>query len=128
MSRPNILVIDDEPHVAMLVELAGRTWGYDVVGAGSLEEGRSLLGPDTETRMLLLDVRLPDGSGLDLLEELRQDPRFKDLPIIILTGIGEDNVVQRAESGGARCITKPFSPTKLGRMVADILGLPEPQP
>ena len=123
MSRPQVLVIDDEPHVTILIELAGRGWGYDVVGARSIDEGKSLLAKYTDAQLLFLDVRLPDGSGLDLLEELRQNPQYQALPIVVLTGVGQDDVIEQVEAAGARCMTKPFSPSKLGRMVADMLGI-----
>jgi len=126
MSRPQVLVIDDEPHVTILIELAGRTWGYDVVGARSIDEGKSVLAQHPEAKLLFLDVRLPDGSGLDLLEELRQTPQYKDLPIVILTGIGQDDVIEQVQGAGAQCMTKPFSPSKLGRMVANMLDI-EPE-
>ncbi len=123
MARPQVLVIDDEPHVTILIELAGRMWGYDVVGARSIDEGKAVLAKYPEARLLFLDVRLPDGSGLDLLHELRQSPAYKTLPIVVLTGIGQDDVIEQVEEAGARCMTKPFSPTKLGKMVANMLDI-----
>ena len=75
--------------------------------------------------LLLLDVGLPDGSGLDLLAELRADDRHPALPVIILTGAGYDDVLVRAVDLGASCVTKPFSPTKLRHMVEDLIGTAE---
>jgi CheY-like chemotaxis protein len=122
MSRPHILVIDDEPHVALIIEHAGRFSGYRVSSARSIAEGRTLLAKEDEVDLLLLDVKLPDGSGLDFLDELRRAPGTRQFPVIVLTGAGYDDVLDRAAAAGAECVTKPFSPSKLGRKVADLLG------
>jgi len=126
MARPHILVVDDEPHVALIIEHAGRLSGYRVSAARSIAEGRTFLAKGDEVDLLLLDVKLPDGSGLDFLDELRLAPATRRLPIIILTGTGYDDIVERAAAGGAECVTKPFSPSKLGRRVADLLGFQTP--
>ena len=65
---------------------------------------------------------LPDGSGLDLLREIREGDVASEMPVVILTGAGFDQVLEGAQRYGARCVTKPFSPSKLRRLVGEILG------
>jgi two-component system catabolic regulation response regulator CreB len=71
---------------------------------------------------MLLDLHLPDGSGLDLLRELRAAPATHTFPVIVLTAEGEDRVLGEAESLGAGLLTKPFSPSKLTARIAAMLG------
>src|SRR5206468_1298886 len=77
---------------------------------------------------LLLDLHLPDGSGLDLLHELRAATATRALPVIVLTAEGEDRILRAAEGLGAALLTKPFSPSKLTARVAAMLGDAPPQP
>ena len=121
MPEPHLLVIDDEPHVSLVIQHACRTSGYRVSTARTLQEGRDFIAADPEIDVLLLDVSLPDGSGLDYLAELRTSEGSRDLPVIVLTGAGHDNVLEQADALNALVVTKPFSPTKLRRMVASIV-------
>jgi len=118
----HILVVDDEPHVTLVIEHAGQVWGADVHTAHTLEEARTVLSETPHIDVLLLDIRLPDGSGLEFLDELREQEPTKDMPVIILTGAGENQLMSGADRRGVRCVTKPFSPSKLGRMIAELIG------
>jgi two-component system phosphate regulon response regulator PhoB len=118
-----ILVVDDEPHIGLLLRLQLESRGYELRLARSLFEARAALLDDAERPDgVLLDLHLPDGSGVELLRELRARPATADLPIIILTAEGEERVLQEARSLGAATVTKPFSPSKLTAQVAALLG------
>ena len=118
-----ILVVDDEPHIGLLLRLQLESRGYELRLARSLFEARAALLDDAERPDgVLLDLHLPDGSGVELLRELRARPATKTLPIIILTAEGEERVLQEARSLGAATVTKPFSPSKLTAQVAALLG------
>jgi len=117
----HILLVDDEPHVPLLVRPLLEQLGMTVQTARSLAEARRLLAqrrPDG----ILLDLHLPDGSGLDLLRELRAAPDTRTLPILVLTGEGDDRVLSEVERIGGLVLAKPFSPTKLGQRVTAALG------
>jgi DNA-binding response OmpR family regulator len=122
MADAHLLVVDDEPHIALVIEHACQTAGYRFSHARSLKEARESLAGGDPIDLLLLDVVLPDGSGLDLLEELRAVDATRDLPVIILTGAGFDMVLEQSGRLGATCVTKPFSPTKLRRLVRQLLN------
>ena len=77
---------------------------------------------------MLLDLHLPDGSGLDLLRELRAAATTERLPVIVLTAEGEERVLREAGRLGAELLTKPFSPTKLTARIAGMLGDVSPEP
>ncbi len=119
----HLLVVDDEPHIGLLLRPHLEHIGYRVSLARTLAEARAALAdraapPDA----LLLDIHLPDGSGLDLLRELRAQPATATLPVTVLTAEGDDRVLREAQRLGAALVTKPFSPSKLTARIAAQLG------
>ncbi len=127
-SPRHLLVVDDEPHIGLVLRPYLEERGYRVSFARSLAEARAALGaalPDG----LLLDLHLPDGSGLDLLRDLRGRTDTARLPVLVLTAEGEERVLREARRLGAALVTKPFSPTKLSQRIATMFGdLPLPVP
>lgn len=118
-----ILVVDDEPHIGLLLRLQLESRGYDILLARSLFEARGAVKDDAgPPDAILLDIHLPDGSGVDFLRELRDRPATAEIPVLILTAEGEERVLAEARTMGARTITKPFSPSKLRTLVATLLG------
>ena len=121
--RRHLLVVDDEPHIGLLLRPHLEHLGYRVSLARNLAEARAALGDGTAPLdAILLDLHLPDGSGLDLLREIRARPATRALPVMILTAEGEDRVLGEAEALGAPLLTKPFSPSKLTARIAGMLG------
>ena len=125
----HLLVVDDEPHIGLLLRPHLEHLGYRVSLARTLRDARAALAragaaPDA----LLLDLHLPDGSGLDLLRELRAAAATRALPVLVLTAEGEDRVLAEAERLGAGLLTKPFSPSKLTARIAAMLGDASPLP
>ena len=117
----HILLVDDEPHVPLLVRPLLEQLGMTVQTARSLTEARRSLAqhrPDG----VLLDLHLPDGSGLDLLRELRAAPDTGTLPILVISAEGDDRVLDEVERLGGLVLAKPFSPTKLSQRVLAALG------
>jgi CheY-like chemotaxis protein len=61
-------------------------------------------------QLILLDINLPDMSGIDLLKSIKKDDKFKDIPVVILTGSNEDQDIQKSYDLGARSyLVKPIS-------------------
>ena len=119
----HLLVVDDEPHIGLVLRPYLEQLGYRVTFARSLGEARTVLGAATNAPDgMLLDLHLPDGSGLDLLRDLRGAPATARLPVLVLTAEGEDRVLREARRLGAALVTKPFSPTKLSQRVATMFG------
>jgi two-component system, OmpR family, response regulator len=103
----NVLVVDDEPVLAELVSMALRYEGWEIATAG---DGASAiaLARENPPDVVVLDVMLPDMSGLDVLRELRQ--QIPGLPLLLLTA--KDSVEDRIAgltAGGDDYVTKPFS-------------------
>lgn len=121
--RRHLLVVDDEPHIGLLLRPHLERLGYRVSLARTLAEARGALGDRAAPLdAMLLDLHLPDGSGLDLLRELRAGKSAREFPVIVLTAEGDERVLEEAEALGADLLTKPFSPTKLTARVAALLG------
>ena len=121
--RRHLLVVDDEPHIGLLLRPHLERLGYQVSLARTLAEARGALGyRAVRLDAMLLDLHLPDGSGLDLLRELRAAATTRAFPVIVLTAEGEDRILGEAEELGAGLLTKPFSPSKLTARIAALLG------
>jgi DNA-binding response OmpR family regulator len=119
----HLLVIDDEPHIGLLLRPRLEELGYRVSLARTLGTARAALAADSGTiDGLLLDLHLPDGSGLEFLHELRGAAATRALPVLVLTGEGDDRVLAAARHLDAMLITKPFSPTKLTARIATMLA------
>jgi len=120
-------VVDDEPHIGLVLRPFLEQLGYRVSVARTLEEARTALRASPPTDGLLLDLHLPDGSGLDLLRDLRKQAGTASLPVVVLTAEGEDRVLREARRLGATLVTKPFSPTKLSQRIAMMFGDAKPE-
>ena len=125
-----LLLVDDEPYVGLVLQPRLEAAGFDVVLARTLADARAAIAgalPDA----LLLDLHLPDGSGVDLLRDVRRLAGGATLPVVVLTAEGEDRVLAELGRLGAAVLSKPFSPSKLTAQLAGMLGDPgsaEPAP
>ena len=122
----HLLVVDDEPHIGLVLRPYLEQLGYRVSFARSLTEARTAMRTPPPADGLLLDLHLPDGSGLDFLRDLRAQSGTARLPVLVLTAEGEDRVLREARQLGAALVTKPFSPTKLSQRIALMFGDPPP--
>ena len=123
-----ILLIEDEPDIRKTLEYNIAREGYDVVCTSSLSEGREHLN-STNFSLILLDLMLPDGSGLDLCREVKSDPDKMSTPIIILTA--KDDEVDKVvgfELGADDYVTKPFSVRELILRIKAVLKRGKDQP
>jgi len=125
-SARHLLVVDDEPHIGLVLRPYLEQLGYRVTFARTLDEARSALRANPADG-LLLDIHLPDGSGLDFLRDLRKQGGTATLPVLILTAEGEDRILREARRLGAALVTKPFSPTKLMQRIAMMFGDAQPE-
>jgi DNA-binding response OmpR family regulator len=103
-----ILVVDDDPAALKLLELALGRGGHSVAVAKDVTTGKRAVRAGIYD-LMILDVFLPDGSGLDLLQFLRAD-LGSALPVLLLTGQRQSGFHTRAEAAGASgYLTKPFN-------------------
>ena len=116
----SLLVVDDEPDLRTLYELTLLREGYDVESAGSVEEGWQCL-TARQYDAVITDMRLPDGSGLDLLRQLERDGRPEKTIVITAYGSAE-NAVEALKSGAFDYLTKPVDLRQFRHVVASALG------
>jgi DNA-binding response OmpR family regulator len=108
-----ILVVDDDRRVRELLEIALGAQGFEVVTANDGEEGiKQAVGSRPD--LVVLDVRLPKKSGLEVVEALRADPEDPTVPIILVSAASETEARLQAFARGADdYLSKPFSPKEL---------------
>ena len=116
----SLLVVDDEPDLRTLYELTLLREGYDVESAGSVEEALLHL-KDRTYSAVITDMRLPDGSGLDLLAKLEQGGRREKAIVITAYGSAE-NAVEALKAGAYDYLTKPVDLRQFRAVVASALG------
>jgi CheY-like chemotaxis protein len=98
---PFILLIEDDPAIALMYMTQLTAAGYAAEMAGDVSSGMELVRrrrPD----LILLDLRLPQIEGFAVLEQVRDDPELQTIPIVVLSNFGDPSVVGRAMTLGAR--------------------------
>jgi two-component system, OmpR family, response regulator len=118
VSKPKVLVIDDEENVCELITLYFEKAGYDVVCSGDGNEGMDMVRTQ-KPDIVILDLMLPGMDGLDVCKEIR---KFSNVPLIMLTArVDEVDRVLGLEIGADDYVTKPFSPRELLARVKAVL-------
>jgi two-component system, OmpR family, response regulator VicR len=111
MSR--VLVVDDEPDIVYMVKVILRSAGFEVDSASGVADAIAHLKGD-DPALVLLDLRLGDGEGWQVLSHLKSDGRTSRVPVVILSAHASPATAERALREGARgYITKPFVASSL---------------
>lgn len=120
---PRILIVDDERlHINLLNDILKERYAIKVAlnGRQAIERATSEPRPD----LILLDVRMPDMDGFEVLARLREDPRTDEIPVIFLTALdAEEEETRGLEAGAVDYITKPFSPAVVTARIHTHLSL-----
>lgn len=110
----NILLIEDDPAIATTLRFALEREGYDVEWADTLAKGVEFLNQIQQLSAVVLDVGLPDGTGFELCQMIRQGDRHAFVPILFLTARSDEiDRILGLEMGADDYIAKPFSPREL---------------
>ncbi|MBK1733025.1 phosphate regulon transcriptional regulator PhoB [Thiococcus pfennigii] len=116
-----ILIVDDEPDIREVIRFALEEADFHVLEAGHADEARKLLATEAPD-LLLLDWMLPGRSGLELAQQLKQSPKNRNLPVIMVSARGEEeDRVKGLNTGADDYISKPFSPRELVARVNAVL-------
>ncbi len=119
MNKATILVVDDQDSIRHFVSKTLEESGFTVLSAGSVRETRQVLEHDMPD-LLLLDLKLPDGTGLELLREVKR--LQPEVPIILMTAFGEvDTAVEAMSAGAFWFVKKPFQNDELLALVGRAL-------
>ncbi len=116
-----ILVCDDEPHIVEGLRYLLRAPGREITVSHSGAEALDLMAKQ-KPDLLIVDIMMPEMSGLEVVSTLRSAPATQDLPIIILTAKGQaQDVAIAQEMWGATVVAKPFAPQQLRQLVSSTL-------
>lgn len=118
------LIVEDDEHIAYMLEFMLRRAGYDVLLAENGRDAQAVIENVPPVDVILLDLMLPYVSGYQLIGEIRENHRWQHVPIVVLSGkVLEQDVVRALDLGATDYITKPFRPlellARLRRAVAD---------
>jgi two-component system, OmpR family, alkaline phosphatase synthesis response regulator PhoP len=121
-----ILIVDDEPHLRLLISRALQDLedeGVEILTANDGEAGLELIKSE-HPQLVFLDVMMPKKNGFEVCDIIKNELRMQDVYIILLTAKGQEIDIQHGEEVGANLyLTKPFDPDDLMIKAKEILGI-----
>ncbi|MHC8288854.1 sigma-54-dependent transcriptional regulator [Pseudomonas sp. XS1P51] len=122
--RQKVLIVDDEPDIRELLEITLGRMKLDTFSARNLAEAQALLTRETFD-LCLTDMRLPDGTGLELVQHIQQ--RYPQVPVAMITAYGSlETAINALKAGAFDFLTKPVDLTRLRELVTSALRMPVP--
>src|SRR2546423_11895980 len=121
-ATPTILIVDDTPQNIRLLDAVLSPQGYRVAAAGSGREGLAKMSSENPA-LVLLDIVMPDLSGLEVCRRIRENPATRLLPVVMLTSSGDQDKASAIEAGADDFIERPFNQSELlarGRLLLPI--------
>ncbi len=124
LTTHRVLVVEDNEHVAYMLDFLLRRAGYDVIAAANGRDAQAAIDNLAPVDVVLLDLMLPYVSGYQLIDEIRGNHDWQYVPIVVLSGkVLEEDIVEALDRGANDYVTKPFRPdellARLRRIVAD---------
>jgi two-component system chemotaxis response regulator CheY len=117
-----IMTVDDSVSVRMMVGFALKDAGYEIVEA---ENGLDALAKldEHDIRMVVADVNMPEMDGIEFVRKMRQHPKHKFTPVVMLTTESHESIKAKGKEAGATgWIVKPFKPQQLVNVVRKVIG------
>ena len=118
-----VLVVDDEPLIAMALEAALEDAGYAVVTAANGRQGLERLAEAPRPDLVLLDMMMPVMNGPAMLAAMAADPELRGIPVVVLSSLPEEAIRDRARSAAA-ILRKPCTAEQVLEAIARVLGGP----
>jgi CheY-like chemotaxis protein len=116
-----ILVVDDEPLIAMALEAVLEDAGYQVATAANGRQGLERLAVTPRPDLVLLDMMMPIMNGPAMLAAMASDPVLHGIPVIVLSSLREETVRERAE-GVAAILRKPYTAEQVLAAIGTVIG------
>lgn len=108
-----VLICENQEILITAIEFRLRKYGMDIVLAQSIEEAFHQIKVE-EPKLVITDQELADGNGIDLIQELRKDEKFRLIPVILIAELeNEETIIKGFELDVDDFVTKPFKPTEL---------------
>ena len=129
MEKKRVLVVDDDPELQQLVRILLSRNNMEVMSAPTVAAAVKLLATPPLPDLILLDLMLPDQSGMSFLRQMRARTVFDAVPIIVLSALVDPAQIREALDAGAdRYLTKPYIANNLVSYVVDVLSSGRRQP
>ena len=117
-----IVLAEDEPQIARLIEFKLKKEGYQVIWKENGEEALAAI-KEEKPNLILLDVMMPVMDGYEVLRQVKEDENLRDIPVLMLTARAQErDVVKGIDSGAEDYITKPFRPAELIARIKRVLA------
>jgi DNA-binding NarL/FixJ family response regulator len=117
--KPKLLIVEDDPALGRSLQRGTRAY-FDVVMTTSVDAAFEVIDAKVEIAAAVVDIGLPDGTGFDVVETLRQ--RDRNLPVLILTGSNDPTTINRAHALRVEFVCKPFFSENLAQFVQRTLS------
>lgn len=115
-----VMTVDDSASVRQMVAMTLKNEGYEVIEASDGKDALSKLGGPVD--MIVTDLNMPNMDGIELIKNVRANPKYKFIPIVMLTTESQAGKKQEGKSAGATgWIVKPFKPDQLLGVVKKVL-------
>lgn len=119
-----IMIVDDEPVTQLMVRLMLQRANHSVIMANDGQDAMTQLNNES-VDLIIADINMPKMDGLTLLQQLRQDKRYENLPVIVFTAISKSQThLEAKQKGASGILTKPVSSSTLVDTVAQHLARP----
>lgn len=120
--KPKVLIIEDDQRINKVFMAKLSLEGIEVITAISGQEGLRKIYSE-EPDLVLLDIMLPEKSGFEILEEIKKDPKTKNIPVIILSNLGQEKEIKRGlELGAVDFLVKTdYSISEVTKKIKEIL-------
>jgi two-component system chemotaxis response regulator CheY len=121
----DILVVDDSGVMRAMViktlKLAGTPLG-EIYQAANGQEGLDVLGSHW-VDLVFADINMPVMNGEEMIDRIRDDPAWKELPIVVISTEGSETRIERLHNKGAEFVHKPFTPEIIRNVLENMLGI-----
>jgi len=118
-----ILIAEDTESVRKFMQIALKLSDFDVVPVTNGKSALEVLSLTT-IDLLITDIRMPEIDGITLIKTIREMPNYKDLPIIVLTGLGKEQVQLAMDIGANSWLPKPFNAKRMQAEINKYLKQP----
>ncbi len=121
----NVLIVDDSAVMRAMILKSMRMSGLEigeVLQAGNGQEGLDILG-ENWVDLVVVDINMPVMNGEEMIDRMRSDPGFSDLPIVVISTEGSEARLKRLQEKGAAFIHKPFTPEAIRDTIKTLMNL-----
>jgi len=119
----SILIVDDAISMRGLLSMTLSNIGYNVVEANDGKDALIKLSSSGKVDLIISDLNMPNMDGIQLIKALKLEPKYKFIPVVMLTTEGQESKKEEGRAAGAKAwIVKPFKPDVLHGVVKKIIG------